>query len=123
MLRGAVGCKDTSMKSVYFFGRDVVEGDAQMRTELGGKGANLAEMTSLGIPVPPGFTIATTVCKHYLHAHSHTAELRAEVDAAMQQLEEATGRRFGELTGRLPFARWSCVRTRWSRNWKSRACR
>ena len=53
------------MKSVYFFGDSNADGKAEMKNLLGGKGANLAEMTTLGIPVPPGFTITTEVCTYY----------------------------------------------------------
>ena len=52
-------------KLVYFFGNGKAEGNADMRAELGGKGANLAEMTNIGVPVPPGFTISTDVCKMF----------------------------------------------------------
>lgn len=52
-------------KYVYFFGGGKADGNAKMKNELGGKGANLAEMTNLGIPVPPGFTITTNVCNYY----------------------------------------------------------
>ena len=67
-------------KFVYFFGNGKAEGDAAMRSELGGKGANLAEMTNLGIPVPPGFTISTEVCKlFYENNKAYPAGLKEEV--------------------------------------------
>ena len=56
-------------KYVYFFGEGKADGSAEMRALLGGKGANLAEMTTLGIPVPPGYTISTEVCKFYYANH------------------------------------------------------
>jgi len=61
-------------KYVYFFGAGEGEGNATMRTLLGGKGANLAEMTNLGVPVPPGFTISTEVCKLYYENEKHYPE-------------------------------------------------
>src|SRR5687768_11093504 len=67
-----------------------------MKETLGGKGANLAEMTNLGVPVPPGFTIAAGLCTDYLRAGSYPPALRDEVDAALRRLEDATGRRFGD---------------------------
>ncbi len=66
-----------------------------MKDVLGGKGAGLAEMTNLGIPVPPGFTIATTICLQYLEAKQFPPRLKAQVEQALQRLENATGRLFG----------------------------
>jgi pyruvate,orthophosphate dikinase len=83
------------MKQVYFFGQGRAEGDAAMRDVLGGKGANLAEMTNLGIPVPPGFTIGAPVCMAYLRSGRLPHEVKEQVTAAMARLEEATGKRFG----------------------------
>lgn len=83
------------MKQVYFFGEGRAEGTAAMRDVLGGKGANLAEMTNLGIPVPPGFTIAAPVCMAYLRSGKLPEELKEQVTAAMARLEEVTGRKFG----------------------------
>ena len=67
--------------SVYFFGEGKADGTRDMKAILGGKGANLAEMTNLGVPVPPGFTIACSVCIDYLRARSVPDELREEEDA------------------------------------------
>ena len=75
-------------KWVYSFGDGEAEGSADMRNLLGGKGANLAEMTNLGLPVPPGFTITTEVCTHYYaNGQSYPPDLAAEVEAALAELE------------------------------------
>jgi len=85
------------MKNVYFFSKGSTEGDASMKDLLGGKGANLAEMAGLGIPVPPGFTITTEVCRYYQeHGGSYPDGLREEVEGNLRRLEEATGKRFGD---------------------------
>ena len=83
-------------RSVYFFGNGKAEGDRQMKTLLGGKGANLAEMTNLGVPVPPGFTIACHVCIDYLREGRFPDSLREEVTRNVQRLEEVTGRGLGD---------------------------
>ncbi len=80
---------------VYYFGGGQADGGREDRALLGGKGANLAEMARIGVPVPPGFTITTAVCRHYLHEGGYPAELRAQVDAALARLEEETGKTFG----------------------------
>ena len=80
---------------VYFFGQGRADGTSAMKDLLGGKGAGLAEMTNLGIPVPPGFTIAATLCQTWLETRSFPARLRREVEAALQRLEAATGKEFG----------------------------
>ena len=82
-------------KYVYFFGGGTAEGDATMKMELGGKGANLAEMTNLGIPVPAGFTITTTACKEYQKNGTFPESLIDEVHEHMFRLEEKMGRTFG----------------------------
>ncbi|MDE2581964.1 MAG: pyruvate, phosphate dikinase [Rhodospirillales bacterium] len=82
---------------VYSFGAGRNEGSAAMRNLLGGKGANLAEMASIGLPVPPGFTITTEVCTAFYENDRHyPAELEAQVRAALAQVEQAVGRRFGD---------------------------
>jgi pyruvate,orthophosphate dikinase len=86
---------------VYFFGNGTAEGTREMRDVLGGKGANLAEMTNLGVPVPPGFTIACTVCIEYLRTQTYSPALRAEVETNVRRLEETTGRGFGDTTNPL----------------------
>ncbi|MGB9820487.1 MAG: pyruvate, phosphate dikinase [Pseudothermotoga sp.] len=84
-------------KLVYFFANGSAEGSADMKDILGGKGANLAEMTNLGIPVPPGFTISAEVCKYfYQNNRTYPAELREEVSKAMKKLEQVTGKGFGD---------------------------
>jgi pyruvate,orthophosphate dikinase len=86
-----------SAKYVYFFGGGKADGNGKMKALLGGKGANLHEMTRIGLPVPPGFTITTEVCTYY-YAHNRTypKSLAAEVDAALVKLEGLTGKKFGD---------------------------
>jgi len=81
---------------VYFFGDGRAEGTKDMKSVLGGKGANLAEMTNLGVPVPPGFTIAAPLCLEYLSANATPASLRPEVEDALRRLERATQKTFGD---------------------------
>ena len=84
-------------KWVYAFGGGSSEGDASQRELLGGKGANLAEMAKLGLPVPPGFTITTAVCvAYYENNKAYPAELDAQIDAALKNLESVTGKAFGD---------------------------
>lgn len=84
-------------KYVYLFGADRTEGSAEMKDLLGGKGANLADMARMGIPVPPGFTVTTEVCTHYYaHDRRYPAELDAQVKEALATVEKLTGRRFGD---------------------------
>ena len=89
-------------KWVYSFGSEACDGDASMRNLLGGKGANLAEMSSIGLPVPPGFTITTEVCTYYYdHAHSYPEELKAQLSDALALIERQTGRQFGDAENPL----------------------
>ncbi len=88
-------------KSVFFFGEGKPEGDPKRRDLLGGKGAGLAEMTAMGLPVPPGFTIATDVCADYAKTHVVTDGVRAEVDAALVRLEKTMGARLGDAAAPL----------------------
>jgi pyruvate,orthophosphate dikinase len=89
-------------KYVYFFGEGEADGNAQMKALLGGKGANLAEMTSLGIPVPSGFTISTEVCGYYAaHDGAYPSELKKEVEAALAKVEKVMGSRFGDADNPL----------------------
>ena len=86
------------VKRVYTFGNKEAEGNGKMRELLGGKGANLAEMNLIGIPVPPGFTITTEVCTEY-YAHGKQAVidlLRPDVEKAIQNIERLTDRKFGD---------------------------
>src|SRR5579864_128558 len=82
---------------VYAFGGGGADGDASMKNLLGGKGANLAEMSALGLPVPPGFTITTEACTHYYaNDRAYPSTLEAEVKAGLAKVEELTGKRFGD---------------------------
>jgi pyruvate,orthophosphate dikinase len=72
------------------------EGNKDLKELLGGKGANLAEMTNLGLPVPPGFTITTEACRSYLKAHQEPGELRVQLTMALRRLEDDLGRRLGD---------------------------
>ena len=87
-----------NVKRVYTFGNKDAEGNGKMRELLGGKGANLAEMNLIGIPVPPGFTITTEVCtEYYKHGREAVIEmLRPEVESAIKNIEKLTGMRFGD---------------------------
>ncbi len=87
----------TQPKYVYFFGGDESEGDATMRTLLGGKGANLAEMSNLGVPVPPGFTISTEVCKfYYENDQRYPVGLDEQITENLNKLESALDAKFGD---------------------------
>ncbi len=84
-------------KFIYFFGDGKAEGDASMKELLGGKGANLAEMTNLGIPVPPGFTIATEVCDiFYKNDRKYPEGLDAELKSTLSKLESLMGKKLGD---------------------------
>jgi pyruvate,orthophosphate dikinase len=85
------------MKHVYFFGAGKADGKGDMRDLLGGKGAGLAEMTRIGLPVPAGFTITTETCDYYLkHSHKYPKELRAEVVKNVAKLEKLTKKKLGD---------------------------
>jgi pyruvate,orthophosphate dikinase len=86
---------------VYFFGNGKADGTREMKSVLGGKGANLAEMTNLGVPVPPGFTLACEVCIDYLRDGSISSGLRDEVARNLERLETATGKRLGDPSNPL----------------------
>jgi pyruvate, orthophosphate dikinase len=84
-------------KWVYSFGKGASDGEAGMKNLLGGKGANLAEMSNLGLPVPPGFTITTEVCTYYYaHGETYPADLKAAVEAALAKVSEAADGRLGD---------------------------
>jgi pyruvate, orthophosphate dikinase len=86
-----------SGKWVFTFGDGKAEGKAELRNLLGGKGANLAEMANLGLPVPPGFTIPTSVCTYfYAHNKSYPKELKAQVEKALDHVGKLTGKAFGD---------------------------
>jgi pyruvate,orthophosphate dikinase len=87
---------------VYGFGGGTADGDASMKNLLGGKGANLAEMCALGLPVPPGFTITTETCVHYYaNGSTYPADLEGQVTEALAKVEAATGKTFGDPAGPL----------------------
>src|SRR5271169_6316677 len=90
------------MKYVYFFGAGKADGTGDMRDLLGGKGAGLAEMTRIGLPVPAGFTITTETCDYYLkHSHQYPKELRAEVAKNLARLEKLTKKKLGDANDPL----------------------
>jgi pyruvate,orthophosphate dikinase len=87
---------------VYAFGGGAADGDASMKDLLGGKGANLAEMSSLGLPVPPGFTVTTEACTHfYANERSYPEDLKDQVAAGLAKIEQITGKRFGDAANPL----------------------
>lgn len=87
---------------VYSFGDGRADGSAALKNLLGGKGANLAEMSSLGLPVPPGLTITTEVCTYYYdHGEAYPAELKAQVNAAIDTIEATVGAKFGDKVNPL----------------------
>src|SRR5258708_18442531 len=95
--RAATGGDDMPTKYVYAFGAGSAEGDGNQKSLLGGKGAGLAEMSRLGVPVPPGFTITTEVCAWFQeHAGSYPEGLTEEVGRHLALLEERCGQRFGD---------------------------
>ncbi|MGH9203300.1 MAG: PEP/pyruvate-binding domain-containing protein, partial [Vicinamibacterales bacterium] len=86
----------SSKKHVYFFGNGKADGDRTMRDTLGGKGANLAEMTNAGLPVPPGFTISTEVCStYYKEKGKIPPRIEAEIHQNLKKLEKAAGATLG----------------------------
>ena len=92
-------------RMVYFFGGGRADGRGEMKNILGGKGANLAEMTNLGIPVPAGFTISTEVCTYYMeNGRTFPDGLEGGVERAITQVEEAMGRKFGDSDNPLLFS-------------------
>ncbi len=95
----------SNKKYVYLFGPGKAEGNAQMKDLLGGKGANLAEMCNLGLPVPPGFTITTEVCTYYYqHNRTYPPELKEQVQAGVRRVEEILGKKFGDPENPLLFS-------------------
>jgi pyruvate,orthophosphate dikinase len=84
-------------KHVYFFGKGQADGNREMRDTLGGKGANLAEMSGIGLPVPPGFTVATEVCNMFLAEGNRIPDaVKQEIDQNLAKLERLTGQKFGD---------------------------
>src|SRR6185369_14734310 len=91
-----------SSQYVYYFGDGHADGNAKMKDVLGGKGAGLAEMTNIGVPVPPGFTISTAVCTYfYEHGKSYPPELKAAVAENLARVEKSVGRKFGDANAPL----------------------
>ncbi len=89
-------------KYVYFFGGGKADGKAEMKNLLGGKGANLAEMVNIGIPVPPGFTITTEVCtEYYKNNKKYPAPLKSQIDVAVAKIEKIMGKKFGDVNNPL----------------------
>jgi pyruvate,orthophosphate dikinase len=92
--------KSTSTKYVYTFGNKKADGDGSMKALLGGKGANLAEMTRISLPVPPGFTISTEVCTYfYAHKKTYPKELQSQMEAGVANMEKIMGTKFGATSG------------------------
>ena len=87
-------------KYVYTWGNKKADGDGSMKALLGGKGANLAEMTRIGLPVPPGFTITTEVCTYfYAHKKTYPKELQGQMEAGVRNMEKIMGCKFGDAKG------------------------
>src|ERR1700751_1235525 len=92
-----LGQEAIRVKYVYSFGAGKAEGNGEMKDLLGGKGAGLAEMTRIGLPVPAGFTISTECCDYYLRQdRKYPRELRAQVTANLARLEKITGKKLGD---------------------------
>src|SRR6266496_4126799 len=96
--RSASPQKSKTPRYVYLFGNKKADGNGAMKALLGGKGANLAEMTRIGLPVPPGFTITTDVCTYYYqNKKSYPRELDSQVRSGVEFIEKILGKKFGEL--------------------------
>ena len=90
------------MRYIYFFGAGRAEGTGEMKDLLGGKGAGLAEMTRIGLPVPAGFTITTKACDYYFkHSRKYPRDLAAQVQSSLRRLERITGKKLGDATDPL----------------------
>src|SRR5438105_4454310 len=95
--RSSASKKSKRPRYGYYFGDGHADGTGKMKPLLGGKGANLAEMTRIGLPVPPGFTITTDVCSYfYAHNRRYPPQLKAEVEAALAKVEKSVGKKFGD---------------------------
>ena len=89
-----------SIKYVYNFGAGKADGDGTMKALLGGKGANLAEMSRIGLPVPPGFTVTTEVCTYYYdHKKTYPAAMEAQMRAGIASMEKIMNSKFGDAKG------------------------
>tara|TARA_R110002072_G_scaffold1989_5_gene16558 strand:- start:9813 stop:12470 length:2658 start_codon:yes stop_codon:yes gene_type:complete len=93
-----------STKWVYSFNSENTEGNKEMKNLLGGKGANLAEMSSLGLQVPPGFTVSTEACLDFEKTESISEEIKAEVKSALEKVESVSGKKFGDQHNPLLFS-------------------
>ncbi len=92
----------TKVRYVYYFGDGKADGDGKMKPLLGGKGANLHEMTRIGLPVPPGFTISTEVCTYFSeNKKSYPAELNGQVESALAKVEKSAGKKLGDRSNPL----------------------
>ena len=101
-IEGGSGSQRMSDQYIYFYGDGRAEGDGSMKDILGGKGAGLAEMTNAGVPVPPGFTITTSVCRHYYaNGKLLPADFRAQQGAALERLEALLGKKLGDANDPL----------------------
>ena len=95
----------SAKKWVYLFGKEITEGNKDLRNLLGGKGANLAEMANLDIPVPPGFTVTTEACLNYYETGEKISdEIRSKVETALGEIEKSTGKKFGDANNPLLFS-------------------
>ncbi|MDW8262758.1 MAG: PEP/pyruvate-binding domain-containing protein, partial [Phycisphaerales bacterium] len=100
--RNGSRARGSKPRLVYFFGDGRADGDGSMKALLGGKGANLAQMTRIGLPVPPGFTITTEVCTHYYkNGRKFPPDLMPQVHEAIARLEKSLGKKFGDRTNPL----------------------
>ncbi len=91
---------NSKTKYVYTWGAGKADGDGGMKALLGGKGANLAEMTRIGLPVPPGFTITTEVCTYfYANKKTYPATLQGQMEAGVANMEKIMGCKFGDAKG------------------------
>ncbi len=91
--------KKGAVKAVYYFGNGKADGGGNMKPLLGGKGANLAEMTRIGLPVPPGFTVTTEVCTYfYAHKKTYPAAMNAQVREGIERMEKIMGTKFGDTS-------------------------
>src|SRR5438105_10519596 len=98
--KGKAASKTKPAKFVYYFGEDKADGNGKMKPLLGGKGANLAEMTRIGLPVPAGFTITTEVCTYYYaHKRTYPTSLQAQMEAGIANMEKVMGTKFGATEG------------------------
>ena len=89
------------MKQVYFFGSGKADGNSSDSKLLGGKGANLAEMTNIGLPVPPGFTVTTNCCIDYLKKNKVPKQLIQDVNHAISKIESVMKNKFGDINAPL----------------------